>query len=789
MPTRRQVLRYGLVGLAAGVWPGLPAGTPTSPGWRGELGCRLPTFRAAAAAVRPEPFTATLRLPVVAEPVRRDATTDHYEVEMRLGEVEVAPGLRTQVWGYDGAWPGPTIRARVGRRVVVTYRNRLEVPTAIHLHGANAGADSDGHPLDLIPPGAAKPYRYPNRQQGATLWYHDHAMHVTAEQIYRGLAGLYLLDDPAEDGLGLPSGDRELPLLVQDRTFDEQGRLLYDPGDHSGFLGEVVCVNGVAHPVAAVSATTYRLRLVNGANARTYQFALSDASPMDVVATDGGLLARPVRATAVTLGPAERADVVVDLRAAAGGSVDLVDRFASADEPAVLRFEVAGTGPAPAGLPATLRPLPTPPAATRTREVELGFDTDRNLWVLNGLGFDADRLDARIRLGETEVWRLRNTSHMPHPLHLHLVQFRVLARDGALPPSVERGWKDTVRVAPGETVDVLATFSGHTGTFIYHCHNLEHEDHDMMAQFRVTDRSRVAGAGRLETAAAVSATTFAAGVSAALIATAGDFADALCGGPAAAVVGGPVLLTAGQRLPVVTADELRRLQPAEIVILGGTRAVPVTVEDDLRALDLGPVRRIAGTSRFATAAGIADAFFATGVPVVYLATGSAFPDALAGGAAAAALGGPMLLVTRDAVPPETAEALRGLQPAGVVVLGGERAVSEQVRAELSRIAGVDATRVAGADRFGTAAAVSAAVFAPSTEVALIATGADYPDALAGVPAAAVHEAPLLLTTRDALPEVTAAELRRLAPSRIIVLGGPGAVSDAVATALDVFVDG
>jgi spore coat protein A len=786
MLTRRRFLQYGLAGAAALALP--PGGPRPLPRAVTRYFCDIiPISATSSYAAAVVPFQSALRIPPVAVPVRTDDTTDHYEITMREGQVEVLPGKLTPIWGYDGLYPGPTIQARVGRAVSVLQTNQLPEPMSIHLHGGHVAPDMDGHPTDLIAPGAAREYRYPNRQRTATLWYHDHAMHATAAHLYRGLAAFYLITDDAEAALGLPSGDRDVPLLVQDRKLADDGSLVYDPPDHNGFFGNVTVVNGVAHPYLQVEAAPYRFRLLNGANARIFEFALDSGKPLTQIAGDGGLLAEPVPVPSVILSPAERAEVVIDFSGQpVGTSVVLRNKLAAPDAPGVIRFDVTRPGTSSSPLPTTLRPVEPLPAPSVVRDVALSFDQANGLWVIDGLPFDPARVDELPRLGSVELWRLKNESNFVHPIHLHLVMFQVLKRNGAAPPPAERGWKDTVRVNPRETVEIAARFGDFTGTYVYHCHVLEHEDHDMMAQFRVVDLARLAGAGRVETAAAISAATFVPGVPAAFVATAGGFADALAGGPAAAGAGSPVLLTAGDTLPEATAAELRRLQPAGIFVLGGPAAVPESVERELTAYTSGGVRRLAGESRYGTAAAVARALFPSGVPVAYVATGENFPDALAGGAAAAAEGGPVLLVARDELPAVTADALRHLAPGRIVVLGGPGAVSDAVAAELGSYTAGGVERLAGETRYETAAAVSRAAFPGTRAAAFVATGQTFPDALAGVPAAAAASAPLLLVEPGSVPPSIADELRRLAPRRIVVLGGTAAVSAEVEEALAAF---
>jgi putative cell wall-binding protein len=299
---------------------------------------------------------------------------------------------------------------------------------------------------------------------------------------------------------------------------------------------------------------------------------------------------------------------------------------------------------------------------------------------------------------------------------------------------------------------------------------------------------RLAGADRYATAAAV-AQTYAAGVPVVYIATGLNFPDALAGAAAAGQTGGPVLLVKQDSIPASTAAELARLQPARIVILGGTGVVSDAVVAALDAYTYGGVIRLAGENRYATAAAISAATYAPGVPVAYLATGQDFPDALAGAAAAGAQGAPMLLVTKDSLPTATAFELLRLQPGRIVLFGSEAMVSDGVLAALSGYAPGGALRVAGTDRYSTAAAISASTKAPGVSVAYVATGLDFPDALAGAALAGFTQGPLLLVTRDSLPASTLAELDRLGPDRIVILGASGVVSNATATQLSTLTGG
>jgi spore coat protein A len=441
-----------------------------------------------------------LPIPALARPVRSDATTDFYEIVQREADQEILPGLRTRVLSYDGTFPGPTLVTRSGRPVVVTHRNDLAVPVAVHLHGGHTPADSDGYPTDLIEPGGRRDYTYPTRQRAATLWYHDHRMDFTGPQVYRGLAGFHLVTDDEQDALGLPAGDRDVPLMITDRSFDEDGSFSYPAQHHGGagvtdahmegVLGDVVLVNGAPWPVLDVAAARYRLRLLNASSARRYRLGLDPArTPLVQIASDGGLLERPVEHSAVLLSPGERCEVVVDFAAFAPGTeITMRNGLGSGPTGEVMRFRVTGRAGDDSRVPPQLsriEPLRADRAVrTRTWTFRRAPTGQHPGWLLDGRAFDPERIDADVRLGETEVWRF--TSDLHHPVHVHLDPFQVLSRRRAGPGPQDAGWKDTVDLAPSESVDVAVRFTDYPGRYLLHCHNLEHEDMAMMAAFRTT---------------------------------------------------------------------------------------------------------------------------------------------------------------------------------------------------------------------------------------------------------------------------------------------------------------
>lgn len=530
MTAENHVTRRGFLGLAgsmAGLTAvgGVLAGTSLGKETAGEL------LRSRTAL--PEPFRVTLPIPPVAQPLRNMDGTGQYEIVQRAASIEILPGLRTTVWGYDGKFPGPTIVGRSEHPIVVTVRNDLPVPTSTHLHGGVTPPDSDGYPTDLVvpqgwqqvPSGTAddanvhsgvhaaagawrlstqvKEYAYPLRQRAATLWYHDHRMDFSGPQVWRGLAGFFFVHDDEEAALPLPEGERDIPLMICDRAFEEDGSFRYPSMDPSltgkpgvekaymeGVMGDVILVNGAPWPELEVSATRYRFRLLNASNARRYRLTLDPGGPLTRIGSDVGLLDAPVQMDAITLAPAERCDAVIDFSQwPVGSTVALVNTLGEGGTRNVMRFVIARRAADASRVPERLVHLERLEArqVTTTRRFDFRL-TDPSgsghSWTVNGRRFDADQFLATPRLGSVERWRF--TSDFHHPVHLHLAHFQVEARNGRKPSPGDRGWKDTVDVRPYETVDVLARFDGYKGRYMFHCHNLEHEDMAMMANFRVT---------------------------------------------------------------------------------------------------------------------------------------------------------------------------------------------------------------------------------------------------------------------------------------------------------------
>ncbi len=512
--SRREFLRLGFAG---GVALALPFGA-SSCSDEGPTGTLLQSK-----AKLPEPFGVPLPVPPVLEPERTDDGIDYYEVTQRVGKVEILPGLQTEVWGYEGIFPGPTIESRSGRKIVVRHTNDLPVPVSTHLHGGRTPPGSDGYPTDLILPKEThdhsmdgpmdmggsrhfKDYTYPLEQRAATLWYHDHRMDFTGPQVWRGLAGFHIVRDEEENALPLPKGEKDVPLMICDRSFDRDGSLLYPSLDRSlrgkpgveadymeGVLGDTILVNGAPWPYMEVSNTKYRFRILNASNARRYELALEPGNaPFVQVGSDGGLLGAPLLHRTLPIAQAERFDVVIDFsRYGIGDKVTLRNRLGAGRTANVMRFRIIRKESDNSTVPRRLSDMTAfdkldKRNADRVREFRFTRvgDAGRTMWGINGEPFDPGRMAARPELGSTEVWHLR-AAPAAHPVHLHLVRFEVLSRNGREPLPTDAGWKDTVGLGSGEEARVLVRFDGYRGRYVFHCHNLEHEDMMMMANFEV----------------------------------------------------------------------------------------------------------------------------------------------------------------------------------------------------------------------------------------------------------------------------------------------------------------
>ena len=486
------------------------------------------------------PFADPLPVPFVARPdgyrpSPADPSTKvpYYRLAMRALESKIHRDVKpTRCWGIGPSSPGPTLEVQAGKGVLVEWAN--ELPTAphflpvdhrlhgaesdkpggraiVHLHGGKVPPDSDGYPEDWYVPGKSATYYYPNNQDAALLWYHDHTMGINRLNMFAGLFGLYIVRDAVEDSLNLPRGKYEIPLALYDRTFDPDGQLNYpvSPVPFAPwipeFFGNAVLVNGKLLPYLEVEARKYRFRVLNAANGRFFHLSLSNGQPFHQIGTDQGLLPAPVALKQVSLAPAERADLIVDFGGHAGEQIVLRnDVFRPVMQLRVLRAKAADDS----SLPAAVRPVRRIPEteAVLTRSLMLGeiddLRDDPATMLLDNKPWHAPVSEKPV-LNSVEIWRLMNVTDDAHPIHLHLVRFQILDRrrfdafayqnQGVLryfgepepPEPCEAGWKDTVRADPGMITRILVPFTGYTGRYVWHCHILEHEDNEMMRPYEV----------------------------------------------------------------------------------------------------------------------------------------------------------------------------------------------------------------------------------------------------------------------------------------------------------------
>lgn len=417
--------------------------------------------------------------------------------------VNVWPGQNTQVLALNGSYPCPSVVIQKGSTFTAHFINNHTEPATIHWHGINSPELMDGHPKDPVLPGGNYTYTFPVINRGGTYFYHSHAHMLTAEHVYRGLAGFFIIDDPAELSLGLPRGSYDVPLCIQDRRNADVPNFTYNPtmlDTMNGFLGDVPLINGTPEAFFEVSKTLYRFRLLNGSNARIYKIAFSDNRPFHIISTDGGLKDEAVQATFFFLAPGERTDILLDFSSyTIGQNVFLkslpftapgTGTYRQGTEMNLMRFDITGNTSSGGIVPAVLPPISYHNIVDikTTRNFVLTMTGGTNMHLINGLTFDMDRIDWETPLGSLEEWRIINSSNMLHPMHSHSEQFQVYSRNGNtnLPPE-DKGWKDTVLINPLETVRLLVRFTTYKGIFLFHCHNLEHEDDGMMQNFKIVD--------------------------------------------------------------------------------------------------------------------------------------------------------------------------------------------------------------------------------------------------------------------------------------------------------------
>lgn len=404
-------------------------------------------------------------------------------LEASIEQFDVGEGQMSWGYTYNQSFPGPALEANYGDNVFIRFQNMLEQPSTIHWHGMVVPHAVDGHPADLVFPNEAFIYRFPIVQRACLNWYHPHPHELTGEQVNLGLAGAFIIRDEEESLLDLPFGTYEVPLIIRDAKFDNDGNLKYNP-PASGFYGDVPLVNGKQNASMSIDTEVYRFRVLNGANARVFRISLSNGAPFTIIGNDGGLLEFPVSVNEIEFGPGERLDLLVDFRELSVGNevtlMDLDENWDLIEFTVVNAVEPQFSIPGPNDQLSVITPLANPQDVR-----EFSFEGHSKI---NGLEYDIDRIDFEVPFAQTELWRFITGGNGPHPVHVHGASFQVVSRSGGrnmLFPW-ESGWKDTVLVGDGETVEVLTRFDVYSDQiYLLHCHLLEHEDNGMMSNFRV----------------------------------------------------------------------------------------------------------------------------------------------------------------------------------------------------------------------------------------------------------------------------------------------------------------
>jgi FtsP/CotA-like multicopper oxidase with cupredoxin domain len=427
------------------------------------------------------------------------------------GTAEIGGGVLSPAWLLNESLPSPLLRVRTGDRFRATLDNQLGEELILHWHGLTPPEASDGHPRLAVPKGGRYDYDFTVENRAGTYWYHSHTHFKTAKHTALGIGGMILVEDEEERALGLPSGEHEIPIILQDRKLDAQGRIIYeDPSLTGGQTGSEPFGNGIRRPYLDVDRAVYRLRMLNGSNARVFRLERSDGGPMVVIGNDGGLLERPVTLTWMDLAPAERLDVLLDLTGVRPGEVitlrsrefrapgflDTIPGVTAQGAPMdLLQLRVGERRGEPFRVPERLSTIvgPDPARSVRERTLHFGSKTapmtrgDYFQHKIDHMKFDMARVDHHVPFGQTEIWTFTTDMMFSHPIHVHATHFRVLSRTGGRGEVFpwEAGLKDTVLLWPGEEVKIAIQFTAHRGLFLVHCHNLEHEDMGMMSNLMV----------------------------------------------------------------------------------------------------------------------------------------------------------------------------------------------------------------------------------------------------------------------------------------------------------------
>ena len=427
-----------------------------------------------------------LIIPALLQDQNTDPNIADFVLDVQSGETDFFGGNETKTLGYNGSYLGPVMRIRQGEKVNILVNNQLGFSTTLHWHGLVVDGEQDGGPHQGIKPGESWSPTFTVDQAAATLWYHPHLMGETANQVYYGLAGLIYIDDENSEKLNLPKdyGINDIPLIVQDRSFNSDGSFAYRTSMMGVVAGDTIMINGTINPFVNVSKGNVRFRILNASNSQNFEFLLSDGSNFQQIASDGGFLEAPLNRKSIFLAPGERAEVIVDFSKTKQNTVSLMLGSQS-----IMDINLTDANTDRTEISGSLTTITSIQSSDNPKTRVFALQSMGISGTINGKSFDMNRIDEEVNLNETEIWIIKNLGGMMqaggHPFHVHGTQFQIISRNGREPPPQERGFKDTVFVNLGEEVAIRVRFT-HPGVFMYHCHILEHEDNGMMGQFRVS---------------------------------------------------------------------------------------------------------------------------------------------------------------------------------------------------------------------------------------------------------------------------------------------------------------
>lgn len=460
---------------------------------------------AAPAVFRARAVWATEQRPLVLPALdsgRMDDGKRIFDLTVAPAQTEFFAGHATNTIGINAPFLGPVLNIRAGDAVRMNVTNSLSEATALHWHGLHLPAAADGGPHQPIAAGATWSPEFILKQKAGNFWFHAHQHGFSGAQVWAGMAGMIRVEDDEEAGLPLPRtyGEDDFNLILQDRTFDAAFQIPYAVDMHArmaGLQGDQMLVNGQIAPYLETAAPRIRLRVLNAANGTVYRLHFADGRSFQQIASDGGLLAAPVALTEALMAPGERAEYLLDLH---DGEVALLRaELFGAESPFAGSNGIhdfieirprKSQAPAPAlpALLAEIAPLPDQTGETRAMTLAMTGEGLMGDFTINDARFDHGRIDFTVPLGAVETWVFENKTQMLHPMHIHDVQFRIVARNGQPPARREMGLKDVVLTHPGEKVEVRLAFTDYADSvrpYMFHCHILEHEDAGMMGQFTV----------------------------------------------------------------------------------------------------------------------------------------------------------------------------------------------------------------------------------------------------------------------------------------------------------------